>query len=263
MASLSMTVWRQVLASSLTCLVFCYVSEGGRLQIQVRPEDRDVHRFLWDDGGTVRVMRFLHLPFGNKSSPFLMNATVKYHLSQCSPSTVVEELSENLYVDNFLSGCDEDSVGCEILQEANSVMERAGMTSQWASNSEQVGVVLNRDFHDRSAGEESLKVLGLRWQAADDFLCYDGVAVPEDLCMTKRVVLSFIARMFDPLGFLTPYVMIVKRLFQELWHLVLVGMRSSQRTLVSSFAAGLRVLIPSVSGRFHAAILVVVGVMHR
>ena len=188
------------------------------LQIQIRPQDRDVHRFLWNDGGTVRVMRFLRLPFGNKSSPFLMNATVKYHLSQCPPSRVVEELSENLYVDNFLSGCDDDSVGCDLLQEANRVMQQAGMTlSQWASNSGQVGVVLNRELHDRSAGEESLKVLGLRWQAADDFLHYDGVAVPEDLCITKRVVLSFIARMYDPLGYLTPFVMVAKRLFQELW----------------------------------------------
>ena len=34
---------------------------------------------------------------------------------------------------------------------------------------------------------------------------------------TKRVVLSFVARLFDPLGFLVPFVMTVKVLFQRLW----------------------------------------------
>ena len=41
--------------------------------------------------------------------------------------------------------------------------------------------------------------------------------MPEDVVPSKRVVLSFIARLFDPLGFLTPYVMLAKVLFQELW----------------------------------------------
>ena len=36
---------------------------------------------------------------------------------------------------------------------------------------------------------------------------------------TKRVILSFIARLFDPLGFLNPYIMVAKVLFQELWAL--------------------------------------------
>ena len=49
------------------------------LQVQVCREDQDVHRFLWDDQGIVRVMRFVRVPFGNKSSLFLLNATVKHH----------------------------------------------------------------------------------------------------------------------------------------------------------------------------------------
>ena len=62
------------------------------LQIEVHPDDRDVHRFLWDDHGEVHVMRFVRSPFGNKSSPFLLNATIKHHLSQYPTSRVVEEL---------------------------------------------------------------------------------------------------------------------------------------------------------------------------
>ena len=50
------------------------------LQIEVNESDRDVHRFLWDYNGVVRVMRFIRVPFGNCASPFLLNATIAHHL---------------------------------------------------------------------------------------------------------------------------------------------------------------------------------------
>jgi len=65
------------------------------LQIRVREEDRDVHRYITREAdGKQRVLRFERVPFGNKSSPFLLNATVRYHLKLQPLSTVVEELNE-------------------------------------------------------------------------------------------------------------------------------------------------------------------------
>ena len=39
------------------------------------------------------------------------------------------------------------------------------------------------------------------------------------LWFTKRLVPSFIARIYDPLGFLNPFVIGIKILFQEIWRL--------------------------------------------
>ena len=39
------------------------------LQIAVTESDQDVHRLLWDDQGTIRVMKFLRVPFGNDAVP--------------------------------------------------------------------------------------------------------------------------------------------------------------------------------------------------
>lgn len=190
------------------------------LQIQVRREDRDVHRFFWNDHGVVRVMRFLRVPFGNKSSPFLLNATIKHHLNKFSSSKVVDEMLDNFYVDDLLTGCDEDSQGCDFVREANEVMGQASMIlSKWCSNREKVGELLSREFHDRACGEVSLKVLGLRWLASEDCFIFDGVSVSGELCITKRVVLSLVARLFDPLGFLTPFIMLAKCIFQEIWRM--------------------------------------------
>ena len=54
------------------------------------------------------VMKFDRVPFGTKSSTFLLKATIKHHLDKYSEKRAVTELKENLYVDDFLSGSDSE-----------------------------------------------------------------------------------------------------------------------------------------------------------
>ena len=67
------------------------------------------------------------------------------------------------------------------------------------------------------SADESVKVLGVTWRPNDDTFSFVGQTLPEDVVPTKRVLLSLIARLFDPLGFLTPFTMQAKCLFQDLW----------------------------------------------
>ena len=102
------------------------------LQNGVCKQDCDVHRFLWDIDGQVKVMRFLRVPFGNCSSPFLLNATIQHHLSLLPSSRTVTELQQNLYVDDFLSGCDSEDEICDMIREASNIMSQASMTlAKW------------------------------------------------------------------------------------------------------------------------------------
>ena len=97
-----------------------------------------------------------------------------------------------------------------MLREADEAMCQAGMSlAKWGSNSEQV--LLCREFQD-FVGQSS-KVLGIRWLANQDCFSFDGVTMPRDLCVTKRLVLSLISRLFDPLGFISPFIMVAKCLF--------------------------------------------------
>jgi hypothetical protein len=127
------------------------------LQVVVRPEDRDVHRFLWNDGGAVRVLRFTRVPFGNCCSPFLLNATVAYHLSLCEDSPVVRELAENMYVDDFISGADTEEAACELFEKAHSVMAQAGMVlTKLSTNSTKVSMNFERDVLTADGPEKVL-----------------------------------------------------------------------------------------------------------
>ena len=76
------------------------------------------------------------MPFGSLASPFLLNATIKFYLNKYDRTDpTVTELECNLYVDDWLCGCDtvEQSV-CHI-RRANEIMFTASMHfAKWASN---------------------------------------------------------------------------------------------------------------------------------
>nr|XP_027223346.1 uncharacterized protein LOC113815482 [Penaeus vannamei] len=191
------------------------------LQICVRPEDRDVHRFLWECKDSIRMLRFVRVPFGNTSSPFLLNATIKYHLQSYPDTEVVIELKDNLYVDDWLSGADTAEEACEKFKEAQSILAEAGFPlSKWHSNCKLFATKFN-DKIDHGDEHESTKVLGMKWLSLSDQFVFKGIDLDLEthLVSTKRAILSLIARLFDPLGLISPFVMYAKILFQDIWRL--------------------------------------------
>ena len=190
------------------------------LQVKVQRSDRDVHRFLWDLNGSVRTIRFNRVHFGNKASPFLLNATVQHHLNKFPTTRVIEELQQNMYVDDWLSGADDEVEGCDMMVEAEDVMKQAGMVlTKWGSNSDAVSHMIYSEYEGKYQGADSLKVLGMRLLSSADCFSFDGVAISSQAVITKRVVLSHLARLYDPLGLLTPFTMSAKILFQDIWKL--------------------------------------------
>ena len=59
------------------------------------------------------------------------------------------------------------------------------------------------------------RTLGLSWDAETDEFYFTSIST--DKPATKRGILSVMSSLFDPLGFLAPYVLPVKVLLQELW----------------------------------------------
>ena len=97
-------------------------------------------------------------------------------------------------------------------------MNQAAMPlAKWVSNSPAVAEVLHREFKNKFIDAESVKVLGMKWLATSDAFSFSVASLPEGLCITKRIDLSYLSRLFDPLGIVAPYVMGIKCLFRDLW----------------------------------------------
>ncbi|XP_011157571.1 uncharacterized protein LOC105194386 [Solenopsis invicta] len=64
--------------------------------------------------------------------------------------------------------------------------------------------------------DSSIKVLGIAWAPQDDAFSFR-ILLPPPSAATKRLILATIARIFDPLEWATPVIIIAKILMQELW----------------------------------------------
>ena len=85
--------------------------------VSVEEDDRDVLRFLWvedvaKEPPDIKMYRFTRVVFGVSSSPFLLNATIKFHLEKYleTNEALVRQLLQSTYVDDIISGsCTEDT----------------------------------------------------------------------------------------------------------------------------------------------------------
>ncbi|GFV79152.1 uncharacterized protein TNCV_2613381 [Trichonephila clavipes] len=76
------------------------------------------------------------------------------------------------------------------------------------------------DFHCQSSDQKTIKTLGIIWSPQFDYFSFKTVVNCRE-SYTKREVLSIIARLFDPLGFLGPILTQAKLILQKLWVLKL------------------------------------------
>ena len=67
------------------------------------------------------------------------------------------------------------------------------------------------------ASETSVPILGIDWQPNTDYFSFHFENTSLELPFTKRSVLSRIARIFDPMGWLAPVVVTAKIIMQSLW----------------------------------------------
>ncbi|GFX94700.1 integrase catalytic domain-containing protein [Trichonephila clavipes] len=112
--------------------------EKAFLRMSLAPKDRDVVRFLIDDGENgVQAYRFNRVLFGVNASPFLLAATIKTHIGKYMekyPDTV-RTLDHCFYVDDLVTGEDDAKSAFDLSSKAAKIMSEAGMNlRKWISN---------------------------------------------------------------------------------------------------------------------------------
>jgi hypothetical protein len=215
--------------------------EKAFLQIEIDEADRDYLRTLWVanfdpqivcDTHSVEIVtfRFTRCVFGVTSSPFHLLAVLRHHTEkyrECS-SDVVDELQDCMYVDDFVSGADTMQGAFELFTKARLILKDGGFNlRKFASNSKELTDMVEKDS-GRSQPEcsgdlsyvdvvtqsvemprnfEEQKILGMLWNMEADELIFrfdSFLSFSKSVPMTKRGLLQLLARVYDPLGLLSP-----------------------------------------------------------
>jgi hypothetical protein len=217
--------------------------EKAFLNVEVDKIDRDCLRFLWlknaqDANSDIEVYRFCRVVFGLKSSPFLLNATLRYHFSKYKDidPAFVETMLESFYVDDLVSGGENVAQTHELYLKAKTRLAEGGFQlRKWKTNDDSLRAHIanseNTSNQNDSAADSDLsyakstlgcenaagteKVLGQAWDTKRDKIKFDFESIII-AAGTKRNVLSVLSRIFDPLGIISPVLVSMKLLFQEL-----------------------------------------------
>ncbi|XP_065087476.1 uncharacterized protein LOC135709181 [Ochlerotatus camptorhynchus] len=167
--------------------------------------------------------------YGTASAPFLATRVLiqladdeGHHFPLAAKA-----LKKDVYVNDLFSGGNNAAEVIELRNQLDALLAKGGFQlRKWASNDEVVlegippenralktSVDLDRD--------QVIKTLGLHWEPATDCLRYKA-ALPSDTAeksITKRIALSLIARLYDPLGLVGLLVTAAKVFMQNLWML--------------------------------------------
>lgn len=204
--------------------------EKAFLQIEIQETDRDAFRFLWFDTTPISQhsklveWRMTRVPFGSTSSPFLLMATIHYHLDNaCEDKALASTLKKAFYVDDLLVGAETFHEGLRIYEQSKAIMRDAGMNlRKWKTNNHQLQNIFdNQEEQVEGASREAAAVLGMQWDIEKDYFKFSSKSVAQYLVAgqpdTKRTLLKAASRIYDPLGILSPFTVTAKLLFQRLW----------------------------------------------
>lgn len=192
-------------------------------QVGVDPKHWDCQRILWREHPSqpLREYWLTVVTYGMSSS---VHSSVRA-MKQCAIDNANKWpraeaiVHQDFYVDDCFTGADTIDEAITLRQDLDNLL-RAGCfeLAKWSSND---GRALEDTADTNSIielGEDGdTKVLGLRWLTASDELTFRVVKPLMSNHPTMREVLSEIAKLYDPNGFLSPIIIRPKIIMQEIW----------------------------------------------
>lgn len=204
--------------------------EGMFHQVKVSERHRDVLRFLWWKNGNLdeepeEYRMCTHL-FGATSSPSAANFALKTTADDYEEkwgTAAADFIRNEFYVDDGLKSVATVAEARDLIYKAKNLCKEGGFRlHKFASNNRAVLEAI--DYHDYAKNVKSLdlssnplpmeRTLGILWCAESDTFQFH-VKLPERP-PTRRGILSTVSSVFDPLGIVSPFTLLGKRILQDL-----------------------------------------------
>jgi len=208
-----------------TIVLSCDIRQMYR-QITVHPDDRKFQLILWRESPThpLDTYQLNTVTYGLSSSPYLAIKTL-HQLAEDEGAefpAAAEVLKNETYIDDIISGCDSEDDAIDLQRQLIELLHRGGFElRKWVSNSNRLlqnlpASHLESPVFLQETQQPHFSILGLHWSQETDCFTYQ-LNLPPDSRPTKRSVLSLIAKIYDPCGFLAPCIMQAKCFMQFLW----------------------------------------------
>ena len=196
--------------------------EGMYHQVLIPVADRNALRYLWyDDEGHICHFRMTRHLFGgvwcSSSSTYALRRILFDH-PDTSP-LVADTILRSFYVDDCLRSVVSLEEAETVVFGTKSLLSAGGFNlTKFVTNDLQLLSMIPESERAKEVKEFSSdcqsKALGVKWDVIRDVLSF-GVSARSTDVVTRRHMLAFVASIFDPLGLVSPVVIIGKLLFQQ------------------------------------------------
>ena len=198
--------------------------------VELTESDKDFHRFVWrtTPGETLRDYRMTRVTFGVSASSFAATMSVKQNAADLAHKypLAARAVDESFYVDDGLTGADSTEEAVELQKQLQNLFSQGGfLLRKWNSNDPIVLQHVAPDLketqvtHAITEAETYTKTLGIEWNSNSDHFRLTVADLPPLTNVTKRLLVSDIAKTFDVLGWFSPAIIKVKILLQRLWEM--------------------------------------------
>lgn len=182
--------------------------------------DQQLHKIFWRDSTQepLRTYRLKTVTYGTSSAPYLATRCLNKCAedgAECYPAAAAV-VKKSFYVDDMLAGTHTIEEGKELCKDVFKLLKGSGFNlRKWNSNHSEILQEIPSNLRDDRAvldldEKATVKTLGLTWEPATDTL---RIKVPDwrpEALVTHRIVLSEIAKLFDPYGLVGPVIVLGK-----------------------------------------------------
>lgn len=194
-------------------------------QIWVAESHRDFQRIVWrkNPSGPIKDYRLCTVTYGTSFATYVALKVVEVIVQEAKEylPLAAEIASKFMYMDNIFAGAHDLSAALVVKEQLGKLFEMAKFElRKWASNSTQFMDTIPSNLCETPIefnGKSFIKTLGSYWDPNEDQFRYRIRLGELPMKLTKRKMLSEASGLFDPLGLVSPSIVIAKIQLQELW----------------------------------------------
>lgn len=190
--------------------------------ILIDKDQRSLQNILWRDNPdeSIRCLQLNTVTYGLKSSPYLATRCLNelVYKFQHEYPLAAPVILHSTYVDDILYSHNDLKTIIDTKQQLIELLAKGSFNlHKWSANDAKI--LQNISKEQQCSGDISIqndiKTLGLKFNINLDSFKFS--PPPEQTAKTKREILSYISKFYDPLGLIGPIFVKAKQIMQKLW----------------------------------------------
>ncbi|XP_072375349.1 uncharacterized protein [Diabrotica undecimpunctata] len=193
-------------------------------QILIKEEKRSLQKIIWrsDHTNSLETNTLNTVTYGTASASFLAIRCLQEvaHMYATDFPDISLLILRDFYVDDLHAGGSTIEDIKRIQSLTSELMSRHGFQlRKWKTNAPILNFNNQNNVSLEIGANDTIKTLGLLWSPKSDTFHFNVQPIEHKCKVTKRLILSTISKIFDPLGLLSAVTITAKIILQDLWKL--------------------------------------------